>query len=210
MRALRIIPTHDIVCYDNLGMFSAPRAAWMFRYFGATNVRVLNGGLKKWLIDGRPTVGGEQIQPPENPAEAYNFSVPDKGKVFMDINDIHKIAFYIQKKTSNYQILDARAAARFNGTVPEPRKGVRSGHITGSKNLPFDQLIDAETGCMKPDKELAKIILAAGIDTMLPVVNSCGSGVTACVNDLALSICGAEHSHIYDGSWTEYVSFVGQ
>lgn len=124
----------------------------------------------------------------------------------MDINDIHKIAFYISKKTSNYQILDARSAARFNGTAPEPRKGVRGGHIIGSKNLPFDQLIDSETGCLKTDKDLAKIFLDVGIDTMLPIVNSCGSGVTASVNDMALCIVGAEHSHIYDGSWTEYVS----
>ena len=206
MKKLRIAPSHDIVCYDNLGIFSAPRVAWMFRYFGASNVRVLNGGMKKWLIDGRPTASGDQIQPKEMPEDAYNFHVVDKAKCFMDINDIHRIAFYISKKTSDYQILDARSAGRFNGTVPEPRAGLRGGHITGSTNLPFDQLINQETGCMKEDKELAKIFLEKGIDTCLPIVNSCGSGVTASVNDLGLSIMGAEHSAIYDGSWSEYVN----
>lgn len=123
----------------------------------------------------------------------------------MDINDVHKVAFYITKKTTNWQILDARGAARFNGEVPEPRKGVRSGHISGSTNLPFNELVD-DNGCLKSDKELAKIFTEKGIDTTLPVVNSCGSGVTACVLDLGLSILGAEKSIIYDGSWTEYVS----
>ena len=206
MKKLRIAPSHDIVCYDNLGIFSAPRVAWMFRYFGALNVRVLNGGMKKWLIDGRPTASGDQIQPIEMPEDAYNYQVVDKAKCFMNINDIHRIAFYISKKTSDYQILDARGAGRFNGTVPEPRAGLRGGHITGSVNLPFDQLINQETGCMKEDKELAKIFLEKGIDTTLPIVNSCGSGVTASVNDLGLSIMGAEHSAIYDGSWSEYVN----
>lgn len=125
----------------------------------------------------------------------------------MDIEEVHRVAFYLTKKATNWQILDARGAARFNGEVPEPRKGVRSGHISGSKNLPFNELVD-ENGCMKPDKELARIFTDKGIDTTLPVVNSCGSGVTACVLDLGLSILGAEKSIIYDGSWTEYVSYI--
>lgn len=104
--------------------------------------------------------------------------------------------------------MDARGVARFNGEVAEPRKGVRSGHITGSKNLPFTDLVDETTGCLKPDKELAKIFTAKDIDTTLPIINSCGSGVTACVLDLGLSILGSEKSIIYDGSWTEYVSIL--
>lgn len=119
---------------------------------------------------------------------------------------MHKISFYISKNASNWQILDARAAPRFLGEVPEPRKGVRSGHITGSKNLPFSELIDAETGCLKTEKELAKIFTAKDIDTTYPVLNSCGSGVTACILDLGLRVLGADKSAIYDGSWTEYVS----
>jgi len=101
--------------------------------------------------------------------------------------------------------VDARGAQRFNGEVPEPRKGVRSGHITGSKNLPFTELLN-ENGTLKSDKELAQVFKAKGIDTTLPIINTCGSGVTACIVDLGLKIMGAEKSRIYDGSWTEYVS----
>lgn len=178
----------------------------MFRFFGAQNVRILNGGLKKWKLEGRPLVGGPQIIPDE-PTTPFDYKVVDERKVILDINKVHNIAFYLYKKDSNYQILDARAAARFNGEVAEPRKGVRSGHITGSKNLPFTELIEEATGCLKSDKELAKIFLAKGVDTTFATVNSCGSGVTACVLDLGLSILGADKSIIYDGSWTEYVSY---
>lgn len=101
--------------------------------------------------------------------------------------------------------MDARAAARFNGEVPEPRKGLRSGNITGSKNLPFTELLN-EDGTMKSDHELSKIFVARNIDTSLPTIHSCGSGVTACVVDMAMRIMGGEKSKVYDGSWTEYVS----
>lgn len=205
MKRLRVLPTDSIVCYDSLGLFSAPRAAWMFRFFGAENVRILNGGLKKWKLEGRPLVSGPQIFPDE-PTAPFDYKVVNENRVILDINKVHNISFYLYKKDSNYQILDARAAARFNGEVAEPRKGVRSGNITGSKNLPFTELIEESNGCLKSDKELAKIFLAKGVDTTLATVNSCGSGVTACVLDLGLSILGADKSIIYDGSWTEYVS----
>ena len=119
---------------------------------------------------------------------------------------MHRIAYHLANNATDWQITDARAAARFHGEVPEPRPGLRSGHITGSKNLPFPELVDAETGELKTDKELAKIITEAGIDTTLNTVNSCGSGVTACVVDLSLRLLGAEKTAIYDGSWSEYVS----
>ncbi len=136
----------------------------------------------------------------------FDYKVVDPSKAITDINEVHKVAFYLSKKATDWQILDARGAARYNGEVPEPRKGVRSGNITGSKNIPFTELINESTGCLKTDKELAKIFLDKGVDTTLPTINSCGSGVTACVIDLGLSILGAEKSAVYDGSWTEYVS----
>lgn len=123
--------------------------------------------------------------------------------MILDINRIHELAYNITKQGQNAQILDARPAARFNGEVPEPRKGIRSGHISGSKNLPFGELIDAN-GCLKSEDELAKIFEGKGIDPTKPTVNSCGSGVTACILDLALSVMGGQKSAIYDGSWTEY------
>jgi len=206
MMDLKISPQDQIVCYDSVGLFSAPRAAWMFRYFGAEKVQVLNGGLKKWKLEGRKVEGGPQENPPAAPGIKFEYKVLDPKKAITDINEVHKVAFYLSKKATDWQILDARGAARFNGEVPEPRKGVRSGHITGSKNIPFTELIVEATGCLKSDKELAKIFLDKGVDTTLSTINSCGSGVTACVIDLGLSVLGAEKSAIYDGSWTEYVS----
>lgn len=167
---------------------------------------MLNGGFKKWKAEGRKVVGGPQVFPISSSDTKYDFKVVDASKAITDINEVHKVAFYLSKKATDWQILDARGAARFNGEVPEPRKGVRSGHITGSKNIPFTDLINDSTGCLKSDKELAKIFLDKGVDTTLPTINSCGSGVTACVIDLGLSILGAEKSAVYDGSWTEYVS----
>jgi 3-mercaptopyruvate sulfurtransferase SseA len=134
------------------------------------------------------------------------WKVANEKRLVMDINEMHNMAFYITKGMSESQILDARAAPRFNGEVAEPRKGVRSGHISGSKNVPFNELVNAEDGTMKSDKDLSKIFLAKGVDTTRHTVNSCGSGVTACVLDLGLQLVGCEHSAIYDGSWTEYVS----
>jgi len=137
----------------------------------------------------------------------FDYKVRHPEWAITDIKEVHKVAFYISKKASDWQIVDARGAARFNGEVPEPREGVRSGHITGSVNLPFGDLINAEEGTLKSDKEIAKILLAKNIDTSMPIINSCGSGVTACIVDLALRIMGAENSRVYDGSWTEYVSY---
>ena len=118
---------------------------------------------------------------------------------------MHQYAYYVSKKATDWQIVDARASGRFLGDVPEPRAGLRSGHITGSKNMPFSELIN-EDGTLKSDAELGKIFTQRDIDTTLPTINSCGSGMTACVVDLALRILGNEKSMLYDGSWTEYVS----
>ena len=110
------------------------------------------------------------------------------------------------KNESDFQIVDVRPTSRFNAEVPEPRTWVRSGNIPGSKNIPFLDLVNMETGELKPREELALIFAKAGIDTKRPTVLSCGSGVTACVGDLALKLLAADKISVYDGSWTEYVS----
>ena len=207
MKRLRVGKTDQIICYDAVGMFSVARAAWMMRFFGAENVRIMSGGLKKWTKEGRDTVGGAYTAGEGLPADGdYSYEVVDASKVVTEINTMHRLAYHLAHKGTQWQITDARGAARFLGEVPEPRPGLRSGHITGSKNLPFTDLVDAETGELKTDKELARIVTDAGIDTTRNTVNSCGSGVTACIVDLSLRILGAEKTAIYDGSWSEYVS----
>lgn len=122
----------------------------MFRFFGAQNVRILNGGLKKWNLESRPLVGGEQKMYSQPNDEGHNsWHVVKEDNVIMDIDYMHKLAFYKLRDQGNLHIVDARAQARFLGEVPEPRKGVRSGHITASQNLPFNELVDPDTGCMK-------------------------------------------------------------
>jgi len=144
------------------------------------------------------------VQPPEQKPELYTYKVVKQSDVVTDVNEMHKAAFYISRKAGDAHILDARAAPRFNGEVPEPRPGVRAGNITGSQNMPFMELVDPESGCMKLGKDLAKIFTDKNIDTTRHIINTCGSGVTACVVDLGLRLVGAEDSVIYDGSWTEY------
>jgi len=173
----------------------------MLRYFGVVDVRVLNGGMPKWKSEGREVAtefsdfGGKG---------SFDFFIPEAKHAVTDIKEVHRAAYYLFNQATDMQVLDARPAPRFNGEVPEPRKGLRSGHITGSINMPFPDLVSA--GCLKSDKDLSKIFLEKNIDTTVHTINSCGSGVTACMIDLALRVVGGEHSHIYDGSWSEYVS----
>ena len=142
---------------------------------------------------------------PDDIVADIHYNVADEEQCITQIRKIHQAAFDIKNGTSDWQIVDARAAGRFNGEVPEPRPGLRSGHITGSKNLPFSELLN-EDGTLKSELELSMIFEAKGIDTNRPIINSCGSGMTACVVDLALKTVGAEKTILYDGSWTEYVS----
>ena len=216
MKLLRIPTNKPIICYDNVGIFSSPRVAWMLKYFGATNVRILNGGFKKWKAEGRNTVKSPPRAPMSSSRDGaewtnegtYDFIVNEPNLAITDINQVHRTAYYLSNKATNMQIIDARAPPRFNGEVDEPRKGVRSGSITGSKNVFFNDLINKDEGTFKSDTELAKIFLDKDIDTTVSTINSCGSGVTACVVDVALRMMGAEKSSVYDGSWTEYVSII--
>jgi thiosulfate/3-mercaptopyruvate sulfurtransferase len=186
------------VAYDSEGLYSAARVWWMFRVMGHDDVAVLNGGLKKWKAEGRPLDNG----PPPRRTERH-FTPRFHAELVRDVGDIQKL---IGNKAA--QIVDARAAARFEGTVPEPRQGLRSGHIPTSRNVPFQSLLNAD-GTLKSVAELRELFARAKVDPAKPVVTSCGSGVTAGVVALALAMLGNPSAAVYDGSWTEWGSDAG-
>lgn len=182
-----------VVVYDTVGMFSAPRAWWMLRAMGHDDVAVLDGGLKKWNSEGRPIEDG----PPRKRPECHYTPLMNASLV-RDVDDVKKVV-----AANSVQIVDARPAARFAGTEPEPRPGVRSGHIPGARNVPSQSLIN-DDGTLKDRSELAKIFAAAGVDPSLPTITTCGSGVTACIASLALAVLGQTNAPVYDGSWAEW------
>ena len=182
-----------VVVYDAGGWVAGPRAWWMFLSFGHSDVRVLDGGLKKWIAEGRPVESG-MVTPKPNSFTAT-----------FDQSRVRSIAQMVANLDSRKeQVIDARPSARFAGSAPEPRPGLRSGHIPGSRNVPYADLFDAETGAMKPLEELRKAFGAAGVDMAKPIVTSCGSGVSALVLTLALYRLGVRGTALYDGSWSEW------
>ena len=182
-----------IVIYDQRGIFSAPRVWWTFRLFGHEDVAVLDGGLPKWLAEGRPVEDG-----PADPSERH-FTA--RTNSFM-VRDLDQMVKNLEK--GREQVLDARSRARFEGSEAEPRPGLRPGHIPNSRCLPLTELLDPKTQTMLPAKELCRRFEAAGIDMHRPVVTTCGSGVTAAVLALGLSIAGHKDVAVYDGSWAEW------
>ncbi len=182
-----------IIVYDTEGMFSAPRVWWTFRAMGHDDVAVLNGGLKKWKAEGRPLDSG----PPRKRPECH-YTPMMNASLIRDRDDIKQT---LARKDA--QLVDARPAARFAGSEPEPRPGVRSGHIPGSRNVPSQSLINAD-GTLKAPEELARIFRDAGIEPSRPVVTTCGSGVTASILSLALAVLGQTNAAVYDGSWAEW------
>lgn len=189
--ALGIADSDTLVIYDELGLRSAPRVAWTFEVMGARDVRILEGGGPKWRAEGRPLQTGDSRRKPQ---------------VFNAVYDSRRVANLMQvaqySGTGSRQIVDARSAERFAGTAPEPRAGLRAGHIPGSRNLPFPQVV--RDGALKPADELREIFAKAGVDLDKPMVMSCGSGLTAAVIGLAAEAAGAKQVAIYDGSWTEW------
>lgn len=191
--ALGIGNEHHVICYDAHGLMSAARAWWMFRLYGHDRVSVLDGGLPKWKREGRP-VDGKPVAPTK--ADFVARFRPELVRVKDDVKA------NIGSKSA--QVLDARSAGRFRGTDPEPRAGLRSGHIPGSCNLPYNQLVSPADQTVLPAADLRTKFQAAGIDPARPVITSCGSGVTACVLALGLHLIGANNVAIYDGSWSEW------
>jgi len=182
-----------IVVYDTHGLFSAARVWWTFRAMGHEDVAVLNGGLKKWMLEGRPVEDG----PPRKRPECH-FTPLMNASLVRDMDDMKEA---LSKKSA--QIVDARPPARFAGSEPEPRPGLRGGHLPGARNVPSQTLLN-DDGTLKTPAELSKIFAGAGIDPALPVITTCGSGVTASILSLALAVLGQTNAAVYDGSWAEW------
>lgn len=192
MRKLGIGDGQRIVVYDGAGLYSAARVWWTFRVMGVADVAVLDGGLPKWLAEDRPVEAG-----PVSRQERHFTARLDHGAV-RDAEDV------LRSLKNGYEtVLDARPAGRFAGTEPEPREGVRGGHMPGSLNLPWDALL-TEDGVLKDNAELKSAFNAIGVNRRTPVVTSCGSGVTAAILVLALQILGNRQASVYDGSWSEW------
>jgi thiosulfate/3-mercaptopyruvate sulfurtransferase len=190
MSALGISDQQAIVIYEQEGVFSAPRAWWMLRAFGVRDVHVLDGGFPAWVEGGFPTDSGHV----ERATSTFNAKFDQNA-----VKDFAQIQRMIAEHT---QILDARSAARFIGTSPEPRPGISSGHMPGAINVPFTELV--AKGRIKSAEQLRELFIAKGVDMKQSITTTCGSGVTAAVVALGLEIAGAEHVSLYDGSWAEY------
>ena len=195
VRKMGIGDGHRIVVYDQQGIYSAARVWWMFRLFGHEDVAVLDGGLPKWQAEGRPV---DDIDP--DPRERH-FTGRRNSSMVRDVTQMARAV-----KLRDEQIVDARAAGRFRGEEIEPRKGLRSGHIPGSVNVPFKTLLNDDQ-TMKSPEETREIFEAAGVDLTKPVATTCGSGVTACVLTLALHRLGHTRNAVYDGSWVEWGAY---
>ena len=184
--------TDTIIVYDGPGMFTAPRVWWLLRIFGAANTYVLDGGFDAWKATGLPVETGQPATP-----SPVTFTAALDGGAITGFSAMRSI---VGDRSS--QIADARGPGRFAGVEPEPRAGMRSGHMPGARNVPFSSL--SENGRLKPLGELRRVLEAAGLDLDKPVVTSCGSGVTAAVITLALQSVGHRDNTLYDGSWSEW------
>ena len=192
MRKLGIGDGARVVVYDNQGLFSAARVWWMFRVMGHEDVSVLDGGFPAWERGGFPIDGG----PPPMRAERH-FTARYRGDLVRNASDVHKAI------ADAKSILDARPAPRFRGETPEPRAGLKSGHMPGARSLPAGSLID-ENGSLRSRQELERLFAAAGADISQQALCTCGSGVTAAIIALALARLGHWDAAIYDGSWAEW------
>jgi thiosulfate/3-mercaptopyruvate sulfurtransferase len=193
MGALGVGNGSRIVFYDQKGLASAARGWWLMGLFGHDQAAVLDGGLPKWLREGRPVEAGVAMAPA--PA---TFLPEFRATRLRGVGDVMRNVASQQEL-----VLDARAAGRFTGATPEPRAGMRSGHIPGSENIPYTDLLNAD-GTFRPVTEVKARLSKAGVDGSLPVVTSCGSGVTACILTLGLRLAGLPEGAVYDGSWTEW------
>ena len=192
MRKLGLGDGNLIVVYDGAGIYSSPRAWWMFRAMGHEEVVVLDGGLPKWRREGRPL---DDL--PTTPSRRHFTPRPN----LAIIRKFEQIRANLE--TTGEQVVDARGAARFYAQEAEPRPGVKGGHIPGSINIPYSEIVLSD-GTMKPKDALATLFRDRGVDPDFPVVTTCGSGITAAIDLLALTLLGAKDGALYDGSWAEW------
>ncbi|MEM8937397.1 MAG: sulfurtransferase, partial [Pseudomonadota bacterium] len=190
--ALGITDTDPVVVYDDQGVFSAARVWWTFRAMGHENVRVLNGGLPKWIGEGRTVT-----HQPSTIAPTRYRAAPET-KFAANADDVRRA---IQSEAA--EIVDARPRERFLGAAPEPRENLRSGAMPGALNVPYSALTTPE-GVLKSPDDLLRLIVEAGVTLEKPVITTCGSGVTAALLSLALETIGHSRHSLYDGSWTQW------
>ena len=191
--ALGINNEKRVVVYDVYGMQSAARTWWMFRFFGHENVSVLDGGLPKWIKEGNK-ISSSPVTP-----SPTTFVCNRQPRLVKSLNDIKEIV-----KGEKGQIIDARSLGRFNGTEPEPRPGMRSGHMPGAISLPFTKFLDPESKTYISNEKINHLIKELNIDVNQPITTACGSGVTACALALGLFLIGKTDVAVYDGSWSEW------
>ena len=190
--ALGVSDAMRIVVYDGAGLFSAPRVRWTLRAFGAKDVSLLDGGLPRWTAEGRPLVAGESSGRPE---AVFNAALKSDG-----VATVPAIQQALEEGSA--QIVDARGAPRFRGEAPEPRPGLRAGHIPGSLNLPYDRLVVG--GSLQAPAALQQVFAEVGVDPARPMIATCGSGLTAAIVALAVETTGNKPPRLYDGSWSEW------
>jgi thiosulfate/3-mercaptopyruvate sulfurtransferase len=189
--ALGIGDGDTVVVYDSTGLFSAARVWWTFRLFGTKSVYILDGGLPKWIAEGRPVETGET-----KPA-AKKFTAEMNVGAVATLDEVH-----MALTDGSAQVVDARSAERFAGRAPEPRPGLRLGHMPRAFNVPYDKLL--ENGRLASREQVAAAFTSAGVDLDKPIITSCGSGVTAAILSFALESLGKAPKGLYDGSWAEW------
>jgi thiosulfate/3-mercaptopyruvate sulfurtransferase len=196
MTALGIGPDDTVIAYDAPGSAAAPRVWWTFRAFGHGSVAILDGGLTRWLAEGRPTVSG-----PPKPSTSAPYPVRTRNPAL-----VRSLAQMLDLVTDRCeQVIDNRSPGRFNGVEPEPRAARHLGHIPGSINIPFGLFTDpARHGTWRSDDDIAAVFAEAGVDPRAPMVGTCGSGVTACTTAFAAWLLSNDRAAVYDGSWAEW------
>lgn len=192
LRAMGVGDGHQVVVYDGAGLMSAARVWWLFRLMGQKDVAVLDGGLPKWRAEGHPVTDDAPV------IRDRHMTVTRQNHLVRDVTEVARAA-----KLGDHVIIDARAPARFAGSAPEPRPGLRSGHIPGSRNVFYRDLLNDDF-TMKAPADLRRIFEEAGVDLTRPAITTCGSGVTAAVLSLALERIGKTDHSLYDGSWSEW------
>ncbi|WP_299552558.1 3-mercaptopyruvate sulfurtransferase [uncultured Tateyamaria sp.] len=192
MRAMGVGDGHQVVVYDGAGLLSAARVWWLFRLMGHRDVAVLDGGLPKWQADGHPI---EDIGPV---IKDRHLTARFQNHLVRDVTQVSQAS-----KLGSTQVVDARAVGRFRGEAPEPREGMRPGHVPGSRNVPYDTLLNDDK-TLKSPTETRAVFENAGVDLSKPIITTCGSGITAAILALALERMGHDSWSLYDGSWAEW------